>query len=130
MAGNTKLNGFNLADGSVQLERWGGKADFKISEESVAEIEKACRHELPKQPKTPKDPVSVAGFDQQTGHIILAMDPGEAEKLADLLLSVRNAPGHAKDNEEKLIDSWSSAIKLSLMERAAWFEKNGEPGVD
>ncbi len=131
MAGQTKLIGFNLSDGKVQLMRWGETADFKISDKSVAELDRVCRDELPKRPETPATPESSTGFDSVSGNIILSMSPEDGEMLCTILESINHGAAKGLEaDERKLVDSWTTAINQALETRKSWFDAKDEPGVD
>ena len=118
MAGNTKFMGFGIK-GMVTLARWGGEAHVELSQESVEALRQACHDGLPMKPPVQ---LSTAGtkvdYDEETGVVVVRLDPEKALELGNLL-------------EESIKDvALAIDLKNAHKEHVAFNDVSKEPGID
>lgn len=132
MAGNTKFLGFGKTPhgedtGVIFLERWGGRASVKVSEESVAELRRACIEILPKVPPPPTyHPEFNASYDGSGNDFIaIAVSTKGAETLLDILDRGRSA-----ENNSEFSASAFRILRNAITDRKKYLSKVDEPGID
>ena len=131
MAGNTRFIGFGT-NGTLNFERWGGKAEVQVDYATYQKFMTMCRRRLPTAPAAPRSPPGTqAKFNAQTGAIDFLMDDGEAADLAELLrfkaqeLRVNNGANYYfAERNDRLADMLETALKA----RDDYFDLD-EPGV-
>jgi hypothetical protein len=90
MAGNTKLMGFGT-DGTVELQRWGGRAPVELPPVAIEALRKACYEILPKNPPQrveDKSPDFEARYSEDTGLVCVSMRPHIALLISKVLEGV------------------------------------------
>jgi len=132
MAGNTKLRGF-APGGIVVLERWGGQADFKVSDESLESIRYACTHILPKKPLEPKGrPGSVALYDERRGCAEVTLSIEDTKKVARVLRQgCYYIQEHGTGEECADPAKWLQELLDGIVKQHEnYINPKGEPGVE
>lgn len=127
MAGNTKLIGFD-GSGQIRLQRWGGEQTFKISEESVKEIESICRHGLPKRPPE-QGPPNISFSEAMGCRVGMALNADETELMIRVVDYMRNDGPVISDAVRNLLDSWKEGLQTANEAMRNYFDLD-EPGVD
>ena len=122
MAGNTKFLGFG-AGNKVTLERWGEQAIVELPGPAMEVLREACYKTLPKEPKDPVSHGSVS-FNEQTGRIDILITPEEAKLFIDII----ERPDHAEMDYPAV--ALLEVLKRALMTQKAYYDTQGEPGVD
>lgn len=119
MAGNTKLKGFG-ANGYIQLERWGKKADVQIDPGSLDKIREACHTELPiRAPNNLYKGVYITFNDRRLG-IEIMLDGDRAKELKEILQT------SSLDTRHQFLDS----LELAIEDYDTYFDESDEPGIE
>jgi len=125
MAGNTKLMGFSsIIENSVQLERWGEKADVPISVSSLRALRHACFNDLPKKPPESSNwPDFKTRYGEDVGRVTISMNIETTEILIAAL------GGVITEHSEELMRELREELKLRHIEHMNYISTYGEPGV-